>query len=70
MTRILVFAATAIGVTGAVASADAQSRPRQQFAPSSRLPYPPVSGRPSGPPWAQPDECYIDESFGRFSPCR
>jgi hypothetical protein len=54
----------------AVSTADAQSRYRQ--APQSLSPpgYAPANARrTSGPPWAMPNECYIDEGFGRFSPC-
>jgi len=71
MTRILLLSAIAIGLLGAAATADAQSRSRQ--APPSVLPppgYVPPAQRPRGPPWAMPNECYIDEGFGRFSPCR
>ena len=24
---------------------------------------------PSGPPWAQPWECFTDEGYGRYRPC-
>jgi hypothetical protein len=72
MTRILLFVATAISLAGMAATADAQSRQRQA-APSMLPPpgYVPAPARnPRGPPWAMPNECYIDEGFGRFSPCR
>jgi hypothetical protein len=55
----------------AVSTADAQSRYRQ-VQPSVLPPpgYAPANARrTSGPPWAMPNECYIDEGFGRFSPC-
>ena len=70
MARILLFAATAINLIGTVVSANAQSRVRQtQLASTPRMAYAPFERR-SGPPWAMPNACYIDEGFGRFSPCR
>ena len=56
----------------ATSTADAQSR-YGQVAPSVPPPpgYAPAPARrASGPPWAMPNECYIDEGYGRFSPCR
>ena len=72
-TRTLVFTATLAGLIGAIATAGAGSRHRQAPRPSSaRMIYAPVSlpRPPRGPPWAMPNECYIDEGYGRFSPCR
>lgn len=53
----------------AAATAEAQSGYRQVPPPPGV--YAPTGARgPSRPPWAQPNECYIDEGYGRFSPCR
>jgi hypothetical protein len=71
MIRILRFAATATSLIGTGATAAAQSRGRQaQPALSSRAAYAQLSKRRRGPTWAMPNECHIDEGFGRFSPCR
>jgi hypothetical protein len=69
MTRIILFVAIAIGLVCAGAPADAASRQRQ-YDRSQDWNVPAGVRRPSGPPWAMPNECYIDEGYGRFSPCR
>jgi hypothetical protein len=59
------------GRAHAITPADAAaSRQKQYERPHQDLAAPVGVRRPRAPPWAMPNECYIDEGFGRFPPCR
>lgn len=72
MNRILVVTAVALSLAGTVATADAGSRKKEtryyQHPHSHMMWSGPVAMR-RGPPWAGPNQCFVDEGYGRYSSC-
>jgi hypothetical protein len=71
MTRILiaVIAALSLGICGADAASKKKKVRHVAPAPAMSAPVPPYYARTPGPPWANPNECYTDEGYGRYTPC-
>ena len=71
MTRILiaVIAALSLGIGGADAASKKKKVRHVTPAPAMSAPVSPYYARTPGPPWANPNECYTDEGYGRYTPC-
>jgi hypothetical protein len=72
MVRILITAIVAFSLAGAgTADAAAKKKKTREVAPAPTITapvYPPYARTP-GPLWANPNECYTDEGYGRYWPC-
>jgi hypothetical protein len=72
MFRILIAALAAVSLAG-IGTADAAAKKKKvrQAAPTAAiaLPVQPHSARTPGPVWANPNECFTDEGYGRYWPC-
>jgi hypothetical protein len=71
MFRILVAGLAALSLT-CVGTADAATKKRVYHAappPAATVPAYSYSARTPGPAWANPNECYTDEGYGRYWPC-
>ena len=73
MFRILVAGLAALSLT-CVGTADAATKKKRM--PEAAPPNPtiaapayPYYARTPGPAWANPNECYTDEGYGRYWPC-
>jgi hypothetical protein len=70
--KLLIAAAMAFSLA-AVGAADAAHKHKRKkvrvVAPVAAMPYAPYGARTPGPVWAQPNECYTDEGYGRYTPC-
>ena len=56
-----------------VGTADAATKKKRMHhaapAPATPAPVSPYYARTPGPVWANPNECYTDEGYGRYWPC-
>jgi hypothetical protein len=71
MTRILiaVIAALSLGIGGADAASKKKKVRHAAPAPAMSAPMSPYYARTPGPPWANPNDCYTDEGYGRYLRC-
>jgi hypothetical protein len=71
MTRILiaVIAALSLGICGADAASKKKKVRHVAPAPAMSAPVAPYYARTPGPPWANPNDCYTDEGYGRYLRC-
>jgi len=71
MVRIFigVIAALSLGIGGADAASKKKKVRHAAPAPVMSAPVAPYYARTPGPPWANPNECYTDEGYGRYTPC-
>jgi hypothetical protein len=70
MFRIMLAAVAAFSLAS-LGSADAASKRKRQIvraAPVLSAPVLPLA-RTRGPLWANPNDCYTDEGYGRYWPC-
>jgi hypothetical protein len=72
MFRILVAGLAALSLT-CIGTADAATKKKRVYhaapAPAAAVPAYSYYARRPGPPWANPNECYTDEGYGRYWPC-
>jgi hypothetical protein len=72
MKNLIVGGAIAATLLGAVTTANAQTRYRDQHgtwnAPVA-MHYRQQEYRRVGPPWAGPNQCFTDEGYGRYQSC-
>jgi hypothetical protein len=70
MFRILIAALAAVSLAG-IGTADAAAKKKKvrHAAPAPAMTVNPYSARTPGPIWANPNECYTDEGYGRYWPC-
>jgi hypothetical protein len=72
MLRIIVAAIVAFSFAGADSADAASKRKRHKarhIAPIAAVPAAAYGARTPGPVWAQPGECFMDEGYGRYTPC-
>jgi hypothetical protein len=76
MHRLLMTMALAAAMVVSLAPADAQQSRKKQTYPSSRELPPPsyvappaAMAPPTGPPWAGPNQCWVDLGYGRWEQC-
>jgi|SoiMethySBSTD1v2_1073268.scaffolds.fasta_scaffold1082830_2 hypothetical protein len=70
MRRLLAVVAFAVMIVPLL-PADAAQAQRQQRTSSqqSRQTYVPAPAPPTGPPWAGPNQCWMDLGYGRWESC-
>ena len=71
MLRIPIVTLAALSLAG-IGIADAATKKKvnhAQPAPTVAAPVYPYSARTPGPIWANPNECFTDEGYGRYWPC-
>jgi len=72
MFRILIAGLTVLSLA-CVSTADAATKKKRTHhatpAPAYAVPVYPSYAGTRGPPWANPNECYTDEGYGRYWPC-
>ena len=70
MRRLLAVVAFAVMIAPLLL-ADAAQAQRQQRTSSqqSRQTYVPAPAPPTGPPWAGPNQCWMDLGYGRWESC-
>lgn len=72
MFRILIASLLALSLAGiGAADAAAKKKKARQVAPAPAVSVPvyPSYARTPGPVWANPNECFTDEGYGRYWPC-
>jgi hypothetical protein len=72
MVRILIatITVTSLACVGGADAASKKKKVRHTIpAPTMSAPVSPYYARTPGPPWANPNECYTDEGYGRYTPC-
>jgi hypothetical protein len=70
MVRILIATFAALSLAG-IGTADAAPKKKKtrHAAPAITAPMYPSYAPTRGPIWANPNECYTDEGYGRYWPC-
>lgn len=70
MLKVMLAVLAALSIAGLDAADAASERKKQKVrsAPIVTTPAKPIA-RTSGPPWAVPGECFMDEGYGRYSSC-
>ena len=72
MFRTLIAALAALSLAG-ISTADAAAKKKSKRyaapAPAVTAPVYPYFARTRGPVWANPNECFTDEGYGRYWPC-
>ncbi|MGB9365685.1 MAG: hypothetical protein WCE79_06705 [Xanthobacteraceae bacterium] len=72
MLRILIIIFAALSLAGiGTADAAAKKKTTRQVAPGPAITAPvyPYYAQTPGPVWANPNECFTDEGYGRYWPC-
>ena len=70
MVRILIAGLTVLSVAcGTADAATKKKKAHHAASPVVSAPVYPYRAPTAGPLWANPNECYTDEGYGRYWPC-